>query len=443
VRALLFDGEARRMEGYSAQLPHRPESAADCLDEMHRFVAADSFPVGAIVGYEANRVTPEDRAAWPAFQDAQWFPALPEGAGVALGCGAVNRSRFALEVGSASMMATVAVSKPETLPQGLACAPIDDQRWLISCPVPEAGAVYAALKKQVKGRVEAYLESASPDDDRLGPLNAANRHFRAAYDALAGVTGEPAETVGCGVSLLKSPAWAQKIADILGASITLCTEPEPAARGAALWALERIGAIGSLEALAASTANIFTPTGKQMNHELWERASRIRLLLMDVDGVLTDAKLYNVPGPDGKMWETKGFDAQDGIALQWLSWYGIQTGVISGRVSPATEERARQVKMTYVYQGHIEKIPILEEICAKSGIPADQVAYIGDDLTDVVIMRRVLLGFATANARPEVKKAAHMVLQASGGSGAVREVCELLLQAQGKWPEILKKYEIE
>ena len=180
-----------------------------------------------------------------------------------------------------------------------------------------------------------------------------------------------------------------------------------------------------------------------MTPEILERASRIRMLLMDVDGVLTNAKLYNVPGPDGKMFETKGFDAQDGIALQWLSWYGIETGVISGRVSPAVEERARQVKMTHVYQGHIEKIPILEQICSKSRIPAGAIAYIGDDLTDVVVMHRVSLGIATANARPEVKKAAHMVTVAAGGSGAVREVCELLLQAQGKWPEIMKKYEIE
>ena len=179
-----------------------------------------------------------------------------------------------------------------------------------------------------------------------------------------------------------------------------------------------------------------------MNPELLQRASRIRMLLMDVDGVLTNAKMYNVPGPDGKMWETKGFDAQDGIALQWLSWYGIETGVISGRVSPATEERARQVKMTHVYQGHIEKIPILEQICKTSGIPANAIAYIGDDLTDVVVMRRVSIGIATANARPEVKKSAHLVTQASGGAGAVREFCEILLQAQGKWDELLKKYEI-
>ena len=167
------------------------------------------------------------------------------------------------------------------------------------------------------------------------------------------------------------------------------------------------------------------------------------MLVMDVDGVLTDGRLFNFPGPDGKMVETKAFDSQDGIALQWLSWYGIQTGVISGRLSPATEERARQVKMTYVYQGHIEKVPILEEIQAKSGIPMAEMAYAGDDLTDVIVMRRVGLAIATANARTEVKRAAHYVTAASGGAGAIREVAEMLLQAHGHWAAILKKYEVE
>jgi 3-deoxy-D-manno-octulosonate 8-phosphate phosphatase (KDO 8-P phosphatase) len=171
-------------------------------------------------------------------------------------------------------------------------------------------------------------------------------------------------------------------------------------------------------------------------------AAKVRLLLMDVDGVMTDGKLYNVPGPDGKMVETKAFDSQDGISLQWLNWCGIQTGVISGRVSPATEERARQCRITYVYQGHIEKIPILEEILAKSGIAADNAAYIGDDLTDVVIMRRVGLAVAPATARPEVKRAAHFVTAEKGGRGAVRAVVELILRAQGKWEEILSKYEV-
>jgi 3-deoxy-D-manno-octulosonate 8-phosphate phosphatase (KDO 8-P phosphatase) len=171
-------------------------------------------------------------------------------------------------------------------------------------------------------------------------------------------------------------------------------------------------------------------------------AARVRLLLMDVDGVLTDGKLYNVPDGAGKMVETKGFDSQDGIALQWLNWMGIQAGLISGRESPATEIRAAQCKFTYVYQGHIEKIPILEEILIKSGVDASQVAYIGDDLTDVVVMHRVGFAIATANARPEVKEHAHFVTCQPGGSGAVREVAELLLQAQGRWQEILAKYEI-
>jgi 3-deoxy-D-manno-octulosonate 8-phosphate phosphatase (KDO 8-P phosphatase) len=172
-------------------------------------------------------------------------------------------------------------------------------------------------------------------------------------------------------------------------------------------------------------------------------AARVRLLLMDVDGVLTNGKLYNVPDAQGKMVETKGFDSQDGIGLQWLNWKGIKTGVISGRLSPATEERARQCKMTYIYQGHIEKIPILEEILRDAKIDGTEVAYIGDDLTDVVIMHRVGLAIATANARCQVKDAAHYITQAPGGEGAVREVVELLLKAQNLWGEILKHYELE
>ena len=142
-----------------------------------------------------------------------------------------------------------------------------------------------------------------------------------------------------------------------------------------------------------------------MTPDVEQRAARVRLLLMDVDGVLTDGHLFNLPGPGGDMVETKGFDSQDGIALQWLTWHGIPSGVISGRVSPAVEARARQVGMKYVYQGHIEKIPILEEIESLSGIHREEMAYMGDDLTDIVVMRRVGLALAPANAREEVKRA--------------------------------------
>lgn len=176
--------------------------------------------------------------------------------------------------------------------------------------------------------------------------------------------------------------------------------------------------------------------------DLKEVLAPIELLLMDVDGVLTDGKLYNVPGPDGLMYETKGFDSRDGIALQWLGWHGIKTGLISGRISPATQERARQCKFSYVYQGHIEKIPIIEEIVADAGISRQQIAYIGDDLTDIVVMRRVGVGIATANARSEVKQAAQFTTEARGGDGAVREVCEMILKAKGHWAGLLEKYEV-
>ena len=180
-----------------------------------------------------------------------------------------------------------------------------------------------------------------------------------------------------------------------------------------------------------------------MDADVQRRAARIRLLLMDVDGVLTSGLLFYVPVPDGGVQETKGFNSQDGIALQWLAWHGIQTGVISGRVSPATEARAAQVGMSYVYQGHIEKLPILDEIARKSGFALDQIAYAGDDLTDLPLLRRVGLALAPANARPEVHRAAHYVTAAAGGSGAVREMAEILLQAQGTWNDIRKKYEVE
>ncbi len=169
----------------------------------------------------------------------------------------------------------------------------------------------------------------------------------------------------------------------------------------------------------------------------------IELLLMDVDGVLTDGRYFHFPDADGKLVETKGFDSQDGIALSWLNKYGIKTGVISGRTSPATVERARQSKMAYVYQGHTEKIPILDEILADCQLKKEQVAYIGDDLTDVVIMHRVGFGVATANARPEVKAEADYVTKAAGGYGAVREVVEMILQAKGLWKEVLAHYELK
>jgi 3-deoxy-D-manno-octulosonate 8-phosphate phosphatase (KDO 8-P phosphatase) len=180
----------------------------------------------------------------------------------------------------------------------------------------------------------------------------------------------------------------------------------------------------------------------QVNQEIRSRASRIRLVLMDVDGVLTDGKYFHVPNPQGGLFEVKMFDSQDGIALQWLYQAGIQTGLISGRDSEATRERARSSHMAYCYMGNTEKLPIFQEILAHSGLAAEQIAYIGDDLTDAILMKRVGLAVAVANATPEVKAMAHYVTSAAGGSGAVREAAELILEAQGRWEEILRHYEV-
>jgi len=182
--------------------------------------------------------------------------------------------------------------------------------------------------------------------------------------------------------------------------------------------------------------------GSQVNEELLARAARVRVLIMDVDGVMTDGTYWQVPDGKGGMVETKAFDSQDGIALKWLREAGIAGGVITGRDSPAVEERARSAGFTHIYQGHVEKVPILEEIIEKAGVSADQVAYVGDDYTDVVIMHRVGLAVATANAKPEVKAEAHFVTTVPGGRGAIREVVELLLRAQGRWEAILDHYEI-
>jgi 3-deoxy-D-manno-octulosonate 8-phosphate phosphatase (KDO 8-P phosphatase) len=179
-----------------------------------------------------------------------------------------------------------------------------------------------------------------------------------------------------------------------------------------------------------------------VDEDVLARAARVKLLLMDVDGVLTDGTYWHVPDGQGGLAETKAFDSQDGIALQWMRRYGLKGGIISGRLSVATEERARSAGFEHVYMGHVEKIPLFEEILEKSGLGAEAIAYVGDDFTDVVIMHRVGLAVATANAKAEVKAEAHYVTEAAGGHGAVRETVELLLKAQGRWTEVLDHYEI-
>jgi glycerol kinase len=256
VRALLFDSKARRVEGYSAQLPERPDAAADCLDEMHRLVHAAGFGVAAVVGRAETEVTAEDRSCWPGFGEALWFPSLAEGAGIVMGSGCVSRQRVALVLADASMVATVIGSQVSG--EGLTCVQIDEKRWLLSGAVPEAEVAYAAFKQSIKGSVEKYLENAAADDPLLTELDLGMRRFREVYEKLAG-HGPAPQVIACGGALLKAPALAQRIANAMGVSLTLSTESEPECRGAALWALERVGAIGDLEAHAASMGPMFHP----------------------------------------------------------------------------------------------------------------------------------------------------------------------------------------
>jgi 3-deoxy-D-manno-octulosonate 8-phosphate phosphatase (KDO 8-P phosphatase) len=181
---------------------------------------------------------------------------------------------------------------------------------------------------------------------------------------------------------------------------------------------------------------------KLVGKEVVERLRRIKVLLMDVDGVLTDGRLFYLPGADGKPVEFKGFNSQDGLGFHFLNSVGIKTGVISGRDSPATTERARILKMSFVYQGLLEKEGAYEEVLQKANVTAEEVAFIGDDFTDVPLMLRSGLGCCVGNARAELKEVAQIVARANGGEGAVREIIEMILIAQNKWSGVLAKYKL-
>jgi 3-deoxy-D-manno-octulosonate 8-phosphate phosphatase (KDO 8-P phosphatase) len=176
-------------------------------------------------------------------------------------------------------------------------------------------------------------------------------------------------------------------------------------------------------------------TGTKSKQALNARAKKIKVLLMDVDGVLTDGRIWLLSRRDGTASEIKGFSAYDGAGLKLARAAGIRTGLITGRESSAVAQRARECEMEFVYQHRATKLGALEEIMQATGASADEVGYVGDDLPDVPVLQRVGLGAAVANAVPEVKKAAHFVTSRSGGEGAVREVIELIVKAQGKWAE--------
>jgi 3-deoxy-D-manno-octulosonate 8-phosphate phosphatase (KDO 8-P phosphatase) len=166
------------------------------------------------------------------------------------------------------------------------------------------------------------------------------------------------------------------------------------------------------------------------------RAARIKVLLMDCDGVLTDGGLMLLENGD----EQKTFNVRDGHGIVLLHRAGLKTGIITGRTSTATERRARDLGISYLCQNSLDKIKGFEELLAAEGIPESEVAFVGDDVTDIPLMQRVELAVAVADAAEETIAAAHYVTVATGGHGAVREVAELILKAQGRWAELMARY---
>jgi len=181
-----------------------------------------------------------------------------------------------------------------------------------------------------------------------------------------------------------------------------------------------------------------SPTPK-ISPALKKRAAQIKLLLMDVDGTMTDGGVLLLSQPDGSALEIKKFDAHDGQGLTLAHTAGIRTGCITGRESPALLRRAHEMKMDYIYMKIPLKMPAYEEILAKAGVKDAEVAFVGDDLPDIPILKRVGLAVAVGDAVADVKKIAHYTTKAHAGKGAIREAIELILKSKGIWDELIDK----
>ena len=166
------------------------------------------------------------------------------------------------------------------------------------------------------------------------------------------------------------------------------------------------------------------------------RASRVKLLLMDCDGVLTDGRLWLTEEGD----DQKSFNTRDGLGLSLLHRAGLRSGIISGRNSRAVTRRAQELGIEFVRQGDPDKIEAFQQILQQAGVDENEVAFIGDDLNDIPLMQRAELAVAVADAVGETLSVAHYVTQARGGQGAVREVIELILKSQDRWNDLIDNY---
>ncbi len=169
-----------------------------------------------------------------------------------------------------------------------------------------------------------------------------------------------------------------------------------------------------------------------------ERLKDIRLLLLDVDGVMTDGGIiYDAHGT-----ETKVFNVKDGHGIKMLQRQGIEVGIITGRTSLVVELRARELGIELVYQGSLKKLESYDDVKRRTGLDDSQIAYVGDDVIDVPVMRRVAFAAAPADALPEAVAVAHYITTRDGGRGAVREVCDMILKGRGLWSAATARYEL-
>ncbi len=174
----------------------------------------------------------------------------------------------------------------------------------------------------------------------------------------------------------------------------------------------------------------------EASEKILTKARRIKLILMDADGVLTEGKVtYGY-----RDLELKSFDVKDGAGIDLARKAGIRTGIISGRHSGALQRRAKELRIDEIHQKVIDKVEIYKEIVGKYSLRNEEVAYIGDDILDLPLLSRVGLSAAVADAHTEVKKRVDLVTTSLGGRGAVRELVELILRAQGKWDNILQEF---
>jgi len=173
-----------------------------------------------------------------------------------------------------------------------------------------------------------------------------------------------------------------------------------------------------------------------IDQALPKKFKHIQLLLLDVDGVLTDGSIiYNDDGS-----ETKIFDAKDGFGLRLVMQAGVKVGIVTGRSSRALGRRCQNLGIPYLFDSVEDKAGILDEIVTQTGVKADRAAFVGDDLPDLPLMKRTGLSIAVADAHEIVRQTADWTTRAPGGRGAVREVCEALLKAQGLWEQIIARY---